>query len=112
MLKKHLKKKIRQIQEDKTEASSTRQVNPQNNNTPLAHVNPSPAPQTIEGWVAEKAKAVQISTPEVPIVIERQNVFDRIIENDACPKTWAENDLRKLISSTVAGKAIAHTQGT
>ena len=48
-------------------------------------------------------------TPEVPTVTQRTSVFDRIIENDARPKTWAEHDLMKLIESTVAGKAVAHT---
>ena len=48
-------------------------------------------------------------TPEVPEATQRTSVFDMIIENDARLKAWAEHDLRKLIDSTVAGKAVAHT---
>ena len=48
-------------------------------------------------------------TPEVPAATERTSVLNRIIEKDARPKTWVEHDLRKLIYSTVAGKAVAHT---
>lgn len=39
---------------------------------------------------------------------QRQSVFERIMKNDLGPKAWAENDLQRLISSMVAGKAITH----
>ncbi|KAM7515135.1 hypothetical protein LguiA_004718 [Lonicera macranthoides] len=37
-----------------------------------------------------------------------QSSFERIIEKDSGPKAWAKNDLRKLISTAVAGKVIAY----
>lgn len=52
-------------------------------------------------------KDVQISTPEVLIVAQRES--EMLSTKDAGPKTWAEQDLRRLIDSTVARKAIPHT---
>ena len=87
-------------------------MNSQNNNNtyiPPVQINPPPTPQNSESRLAEKAKAVQISTLEVPVVIQRQSVFNRITKNDVWPKTWAEHNVRKLIDSTMADKAVAHT---
>lgn len=59
--------------------------------------------------LAEKAKAVQISTLEVPVVVQRQSVLERLSGKDVGPKTWAEHDLRKVINFAIVGKAISHT---
>lgn len=78
LLKEHLKKNSLHNDEDDTEASSRRQVIPpenNNNTTPPAPIIPPPAPTHTEGRKTEKAKAVQISTLEVPVVIQRKCVF-------------------------------------
>lgn len=51
---------------------------------PQFKLTPTPPPKNTEGRVAEKAKDVQISTLEFLVVAQRQSVFDRISEKDAC----------------------------
>lgn len=77
------------MDKDDTEASLTRHSNPNNKNNdnitpPPVQINPYPPPKNTEGRVAEKAKDVQISTLEFLVVAQRQSVFDRISEKDAC----------------------------
>lgn len=43
------------------------------------------------------------------MITQRQSVFNRLIKKNAGPKMWAEHDLRRLINTTIAGKAVAHT---
>ena len=110
LLREQLKKSISLQAEDGDEVSSTRRFRPTNRSTlpPVPPVQNHSKAQS-EGPVTEKGKGVHIATPNIPTVHQRQSVFERLTEKDSGPKVWTENDLRRLISSTVTGKAIPHT---
>ena len=110
LLREHLNKSVSVQAEDGDQVSSTRRFRPADRNA----LPPAPAVQNhskaeSEGRVMEKGKDVHIATSDIPTVHQRQSVFQRLTEKDSGPKVWAENDLRRLISSTVDGKAIPHT---
>lgn len=46
---------------------------------------------------------------EVPVVAQSQRVFKRLFTKYAAPKSWAKQDLRKLIDFIIVGKVIPHT---
>ena len=108
LLREHLNKFVSvQEEENGDEVSSTQRTLPTKKNTiPLASMVQNQTKAQSKGRVAEKVKAVYISTPEVLVVPQRQSVFERISEKDSGPKVWVENDLRRLINFTVAGKAV------
>lgn len=109
LLKENLRKNAFQNDKDDTKASWQMIPPKKNSNTTLpAPVIPPLTPTYTEVWAAKKANAVQISTPEVSIVTQRHGVFDKFSKKDVYPKTWADQDLRKLIGSTVVGKFATH----
>lgn len=79
LLREHLKKYVFRNNEDETEASLAQTQSPKshNNNSTVPEI-PPPAPTQTEVRIAEKAKAIQITTPEISVVTQRQSVFDRI----------------------------------
>lgn len=106
LLKGHLLKTALQNDEDDT-ATSSITLPEKTNNTITPEILHTHTTQT-EARIAKK-EVIQILTLEIPVVTERQSIFERLSIKDASPKTWAEQDLRRLIDSTVAGKAIPHT---
>ena len=115
LLKYHLRKQALKIDDDDdddddTKASSTSQAFPQNEtgkNTTTPPTFQSQLPAQTGGRPTEKAALTQITTLEVLVVLQKRSVVDRI--SDTHPKVSAEQDLRKLIDSTIVGKAIAYT---
>lgn len=88
LLREHLNKSVSyQEKENGTEVLFTRQANPAKNNTTPAPTIPIVQNQRQSqsvGQITEKAKAVHILTPKVPVVPQRQ-----LSENDPDPKVWA-----------------------
>lgn len=109
LLREYLRKQANRIDDkDDAVASFTKYVFPLKETG--RDITAPPATYThahIDGRTAEKAAPTQINTPKVPVVLQKGSVFDRI--SDSRPKVWAEQDLRRLIDSTIFGKTIAYT---
>lgn len=88
-------------------------LHPPNNHTQTKPIKKTPeitqtTPIQIQSQFAEKVKAVQIFTPELPVEAQRQSVFERITEKDVSPKAWAEHNLKRLIETIFTRKAETH----
>lgn len=85
LLKQQLNKFIsRQEEKDGTEVSSTRRADlAKKNTTPPIPIVQNKKQAQNKGRLADKAKAVHISTPEISVIPQRPSVFERLSENDS-----------------------------